>query len=116
MSVYSRDPGSRRHEITLQTLTETTDVYGQRIQDWTNVATLRCAFEAADPGLSENADQVKGRRNGKIFTRYFGEFDEVSSRIMYKDRILYIDGKDNVGMRNREYVLDYHELIGPAAL
>jgi SPP1 family predicted phage head-tail adaptor len=110
--------GPLRQVITIQTLTEAADPYGQRIQSWHTLGNFRSEIRNFSLREMVNAKQVKAETTHIIRTRWIGSLFPSGelppgSRILYWGRVFNVLGRDNIENRNREYRILAQEITKP---
>lgn len=108
--------GAKRHRITLETAVDVADAYGQVIRTWGATATYWASIDQDRTEMDVNAAQVKAERTGLITMRYFGPIDATMQRFSFRGRIMHIKGVEDVGELHKEYRIQYHEMVGAAAI
>lgn len=105
--------GLKRHKITIQTPTGSTDSRGGNTQTWTTYATCWACIEPLSGREFFSAQQVNAELTSKISVGY----DSLTSAITAKMRITYnsrtfriVSPPINVGEENREILLMCSEL------
>lgn len=99
--------GRLRQRVTLQSVTETADGYGQPIQTWTDVATFWAEVSPLTGNEAVNVKQIWATATHKVRLRYQGSAITLSPTQRFKliknDRILNLVNINNVEERNRSY-------------
>lgn len=110
--------GPLRQRVTLQSLTETTDSYGQRVQSWNTLGTYYAEVRQLSGREAVNAKQVKADTTHLVRMRYIGTLFATpgilpSMRFLFNGIALNILFINNVDNRNREYQILAQETVSP---
>lgn len=108
--------GALRQRLTLQSLVETKDAYGQMVKSWATVATVYGEVRPLQGRELVNAAQIKADLTHLVTMRYIdslepGKRTVPSERILFKGRTLNIIDVANVDERDRTLVLHCQELV-----
>lgn len=108
--------GPMRQRVTIQTLSETADGYGQRIQSWTSSGTFWASVKNLSGREAVNAKQVKADATHQVTMRYVGTLFSTpglqpSMRLVFNGRFFNILFVNNIDERNREYQLLTQEIV-----
>lgn len=85
--------GKLRHEIDIQSKTETRNSYA--VEDsWSTDATVRCSIEPLTSKDIETANKAGSQASHKITIRYYDGFDTDASpkKILFGSRVFYLAG------------------------
>jgi SPP1 family predicted phage head-tail adaptor len=104
--------GRMRQRVTLQSLTETPDSYGQRIQTWTTVGTYWAYLKAISGAEMVNGQQIKANVTHFVQMRYVGSVTP-SMRILLGTRVINLVWVNNIDERNRTYEFQAQEVAAP---
>lgn len=110
MSRYAINPGEFRHTITFQESSGTQDDYGELIDDWKDVITVKAAIYPISGKEFYAAETVNSEVTHKINMRYKPGL-KPSMRVKFKDRYFNIISIINFQERNVELQLMCKELI-----
>lgn len=105
-----KNPGMLRHKVTIKKRTTTTDGFGQPIDDWVIVATVKASIK---PALGNNyyaAEQTQTDAKIKINMRYRTGIKR-DMRIYHGDIIYEIIDAIDVDMRHEELVIYCKEVV-----
>jgi SPP1 family predicted phage head-tail adaptor len=104
--------GPKRFRVTFQSLVETKDGYGQKVESWLDVATYWAAIRNLTGRELINAKQVKAESHYMIIMRYVPGITPSMRAVC--DGINYnIVSLNNVDMRKRELRIEVQELVSP---
>lgn len=111
--------GPKRQRVSLQTLSESQDSFGQKIPSWTTQGNYWAEVKNLSGREAVNAKQVKADTTHQVTMRYIGALFTTpgllpSMRLLYKSRVFNILWVNNVDERNREYQLLCQEYVVPA--
>jgi SPP1 family predicted phage head-tail adaptor len=100
--------GRMRQRVTLQTLVETTDSYGQRIESWVTQGSYWAFLKSLSGREAVNAQQVKADVTHFLQMRYLGSLLATpgalpSMRILFNGRVFNLSWINNVDERNKTY-------------
>ena len=106
----------RRSSVQIQALTETRDSYGQPLQSWTTVATLRALIRSPNGREMLNAQQRKAVLWHVIECRWPGSLVAITPNMRVKfGGIQYgISDVINVNQKNRHLIIHCTEQVAPA--
>ena len=106
-------PGTLRHRVQLQSVSETPATSGEMTQTWSTFATVWA--NVTPTGMSElvRGDKVVAARSMQVTIRYSSDVAELSpkDRIRYGDRVLQIESVLNVEERNEELTILCSEVV-----
>ena len=108
--------GPMRQRVTIQTLSESADGYGQRVQSWIDSGTFWASIKNLSGREAVNAKQVKADSTHQVTLRYVGTLFSTpgllpSMRLVFNGRFFSILYINNVDERNREYQLLTQEIV-----
>jgi SPP1 family predicted phage head-tail adaptor len=100
--------GRMRQRVTLQSLVETTDSYGQRIESWVTQGTYWAFLSSLSGRELVNAQQAKADVTHFLQMRYVGSLLATpgalpSMRILFNGRVFNLSWVNNVDERNKTY-------------
>ena len=96
--------GRLRHQVIIQTPTETNDSQGQAVKPWATFATVHAAVEPLAGREYIAAAQINAETTTKIIIRYLAGITQ-KMRISYDSKIYNIESMKNVGERDRQLEL-----------
>lgn len=105
--------GTKRHKITVQSATESTDSYGGTTQTWSTYTTCWAAIDPISGREFFSAQQVNSELTSKIYVGYDSKTAAITPkmRISYNGRTFRIVSPPiNVNEMNREILLMCAEL------
>lgn len=105
-----------RHRITVQSLTETPDDYGQLIKSWTTLGTFWANVRSPTGREALNAAQLKAELTDVIEMRWVGNDYPIlpSMQVLFRGRTLKIESVTDPDNRRRQYLLQCREIVLPA--
>jgi SPP1 family predicted phage head-tail adaptor len=103
--------GSLRHRVTVQSLVETVDQYGQPVQNWDATVSRWAAIRTPNGRDKINADQLKVELTHILTLRYVPGLD-VTQRLVFDGRVFNITYVINKDERNREQEVYCNEEVG----
>jgi len=96
--------GARRHKITIQTKTITTDAFGGPVETWATFATVWAAVEPLQGRELEKAQAIRAEISTKISMRYLVGLD-TSDRITHGGKYYNILALIDPELRHRELII-----------
>jgi SPP1 family predicted phage head-tail adaptor len=107
--------GPMRQRVSVETLTETQDSYGQLVETWTAAGTYWAEVKNLSGWEAVNAQQVKAQATHQVRMRYIASLFSnpgllPSMRLLFGTRVFNILWVNNVDERNREYRLLTQEI------
>lgn len=111
--------GPKRQRISVQTLSEVQDTFGQTIPTWTTQGTYWAEVRNLAGREAVNAKQIKADTTHQVTMRYIGTLFSTagllpSMRLLFNTRVFNILWVNNIDERNREYQLLCQEYVIPA--
>jgi SPP1 family predicted phage head-tail adaptor len=108
--------GPMRQRVTVQTLSESADSYGQMIKSWTDAGSFYAEVRNLSGREAVNARQIKPEVTHQVRMRYVGQLFASpgllpSMRLLFgaaQFNILWVNDVDN---RHREYRLLVQEIV-----
>jgi len=112
--------GPMRQRVTVQTLAESQDNYGQKIQSWTSTGSFWAEIKNLSGRELVNAKQVKADASHQVRMRYVAALFPTSGllpsmRLLFGASVYHILWINNVDNRQREYLLLCQEIVSPSA-
>lgn len=109
---YRINPGEYRHVITIQQKTGTQNDYGEEIEDWVDVVTIRAGIYPINGKEFFAAETVNSEITHKVNMRYIpNKTITPDMRIRFQDRYLQILSVINFQEKNVELQLMCKEII-----
>jgi SPP1 family predicted phage head-tail adaptor len=110
--------GPKRQRVTIQTLSEARDSYGQNIKSWASAGPYWARVKNLSGREAVNAKQIKADTTHLVEMRYIGTLFSTpgllpSMRLLFNSRVFNILWVNNVDERNREYQLLCQEFVVP---
>jgi len=96
--------GTLRHQVVIQTPTETQDSQGQPIKSWGTFATVQAAVLPLKGREFFDAQQINAETSTKIIIRYIPGVTQ-KMRVSYDSKLYNIQAISNVGERDRQIEL-----------
>jgi len=111
--------GPKRQRVSVETLSESRDGYGQKQKTWTTQGTYWASIRNLSGREAVNAKQIKADTTHMVTMRYIGALFASpgllpSMRLLFNSRVFNILYVNNIDERNREYQLLCQELVVPA--
>lgn len=106
--------GRLRHRVTLQTLSESADSFGQKVQTYTAAGTFWANVVPLAGREAEIAHQARAETTHKVTLRYQGSTAiPATARFLFKGRFLNITEVTQTDERLREIVCKCTEVLTP---
>ena len=96
--------GRLRHQVVIQTPTETNDSQGQAIKSWGTFATVHAAVEPMSGREYFGASQINADTSTKITIRWLSGIT-AKMRVSYDSKLYNIEAIRNIGERDRQIEL-----------
>jgi SPP1 family predicted phage head-tail adaptor len=103
--------GKLRHQVSVQSATDTTDGRGSTTQSWSTVTTVWASVEPISGRELLRGDQVAADVTHRVRLRAPGLTLTPRHRLLFGSRHLAIDRVINVEERGEEYELLCHEVV-----
>jgi SPP1 family predicted phage head-tail adaptor len=94
------NPGELDRRITVQTLTESVDDYGQLVQSFSTLASLWAKVEEKSGNEGDHEDQIKAVKNVAFTVRHRNDINE-RMRVVYNSNTYLIQAVIYSDQRNR---------------
>jgi len=102
--------GELRHVVSVQEKTQTRGSMGEVVEDWIEIAVIRCKIWAKTGKEAEEARRETGKTPVRFFARYVPGIT-IGQRLVFGTRIFDIKSAVNVGELNRELDITTEETL-----